>query len=237
MNGPKVTAAPLCEGSLAVAPAPSEWAKLSAASWVGLFISLFGLLFLRWIFSYIFQETTITSTLLKEVGTWLMAGALLLIVRRGEKLHWISLGIGTARWWESILWAVIIAIASLAAAGLVAHFTGYGQGHDTSPMSRLPLWLLSLIVLRAGVVEELFYRGYAIERLQLLGLGRVQAAAIPLVIFGLAHANRGLAGVVMAIVLGGVLALFYLWRRDLVANMAAHSLVDVVGVILPRVLA
>jgi membrane protease YdiL (CAAX protease family) len=218
-------------------PEPSGKARLSAATWVGLFISLFGLLLLRWIFSYIFTEATVMSAALKEVCTWLTAGTLLVLVRRGEKLPWSSIGLGTVRWWKSILWALVIAMASLAAAGLLAHFTGYGQGHDTGPMSKLPLWLLSLIVVRAGVVEELFYRGFAIERLQMLGLGRIVAAAIPLLIFGLAHGNRGIASAVMALVIGGVLALFYVWRRDLAANIVGHTLVDVVGVILPRLLA
>jgi hypothetical protein len=35
-------------------------------------------------------------------------------------------------------------------------------------------------------------------------------------------------------VLGGILAGFYLWRRDLVANMTGHFLVDFVGNVLPR---
>jgi hypothetical protein len=71
-----------------------------------------------------------------------------------------------------------------------------------------------LVVLRAGIVEELFYRGYAIERLQLLGLNRWLAAVIPLLIFGFGHGTNGWANVVLALALGAVLTAFYLWRRD-----------------------
>lgn len=204
---------------------------------MGLFISLFGMFILRWVFSYIFTEVTTTSAALKEVCTWAAAGTLLLVVRRGERLPLRSIGLGTARWWKSVLWAFPIALASLVVAVVVGHFTGYGQGPDSGPMSKLPLWLLSLIVVRAGFVEELFFRGYPIERLQLLGLGRYLAAFIPLLIFAFGHANQGFSSAVIAFVIGGVLTFFYLWRRDLVANMVGHSLVDVVGVILPRIFA
>lgn len=39
--------------------------------------------------------------------------------------------------------------------------------------------------------------------------------------------NRG--NVLQPLVLGGILTGFYLWRRDLVANILAHTLVDLVG--------
>ena len=103
-------------------------------------------------------------------------------------------------------------------------------------MAKFPLWLVVLIVLRAGVVEELFYRGYAIERLQLLGLNRYWAGVIPLLIFGFAHGTNGWANVVLALALGAVLTAVYLWRRDLVANMIGHFMIDLISVLLPRFL-
>jgi membrane protease YdiL (CAAX protease family) len=39
----------------------------------------------------------------------------------------------------------------------------------------------------------------------------------------------GWANIVIALALGGILAVFYLWRRDLAANMIGHFLVDFVG--------
>jgi len=90
-----------------------------------------------------------------------------------------------------------------------------------------------LIVVRAGAVEELFYRGYAIERLQALGLNRYAAAAIPLLIFGVGHWTGGWANILIALSLGAILAGFYLWRRDLLANIIGHFLVDFVANVLP----
>ena len=117
---------------------------------------------------------------------------------------------------------------------ILAKMTGYGHGPGSSAFERLPLWLITMIVFRAGIVEELFYRGYAIERLEAMGLGKFAAVAVPLLIFAAAHYTGGAANVLIALVIGGILSGFYLWRRDLVANMIAHTLVDFVANVLPR---
>lgn len=42
------------------------------------------------------------------------------------------------------------------------------------------------------------------------------------------------AGRIIALMVGLVITLFYLWRRDLVANMIDHGLSDFLGLVLPR---
>jgi membrane protease YdiL (CAAX protease family) len=132
-------------------------------------------------------EITFASAILKETLIWASAAALIVIIRRGERLPMRSIGLGTARWWVSILWGLVIAVVSAAVVGSLAYLTGYGHGPGSAAFEKLPLWLITAIVLRAGVVEELFYRGYAIERLRMVGLGRFWSATIPLVIFSLGH--------------------------------------------------
>jgi len=39
---------------------------------------------------------------------------------------------------------------------------------------------------------------------------------------------------VIALALGAILSGFYLWRRDLVANMIAHFLVDFIANVVPK---
>jgi membrane protease YdiL (CAAX protease family) len=118
--------------------------------------------------------------------------------------------------------------------GLLVALTGYNGGETGKAFGKLPLWLVTLIVIRAGAVEELCYRGYAIERLQSLGVPGWLAASIPLAIFGIGHWTGGWANIIIALALGAILAVFYLWRRDLAANMIGHFLVDFVGNVLPR---
>ena len=208
-------------------------AKVSRASWIGLFLSLFAFLVIRQTIFYFAPTLTTGSAIVKETLLWMSAVALLIIIRRGERLPFSSIGLGASRWWKSILWGLVIAVVSGVVGGVLAALTGYGHGPGSAAFEKLPLWLITLIVLRAGVVEELFYRGYAIERLQAVGLKPVWAAGIPLIIFAFGHWTGGVANIVIALVLGAILAAFYLWRRDLVANMIGHFMVDFVANVLP----
>jgi membrane protease YdiL (CAAX protease family) len=206
-------------------------------TWLGLFIALFGMLIVRQIVNQVWPDPTFASALIKEAGMWVVAVVLLVIIRVGEHLPLSSIGLGTARWGKSILWGFLLGIACLlVGAGLVAltHYTG---GESGKAMEKLPVWLVSLIVLRAGVVEELCYRGYAIERLHAFGLPRGLAAGVPLLIFGVGHWTGGWANIVIALALGGILAFFFIWRRDLVANMIGHWFVDFTGNVLGRLFA
>jgi len=203
-------------------------------NWLGLFIALFGMLIVRQIVNQVWQTPTLNSALIKEAGMWLVAVVLVVIIRAGEGLPLTSIGLGTARWGKSVLWGLLLGVGCLLVAGAVIALTGYTGGESGKALGQLPTWLISLIVLRAGVVEELCYRGYAIERLHALGLPRSLAAGVPLLIFGVGHWTGGWANIVIALVLGGILALFFIWRRDLVANMIGHWFVDFIGNVVPK---
>jgi uncharacterized protein len=183
--------------------------------------------------SHFWPTLTFTAALWKESMIWLCAIALLIIIQRGERLPLRSVGLGRTRWWKSILWGLVIALVCGALGTAIALLTQYGHGPGSRPFAKLPLWLIILIVVRAGAVEEFFYRGYAIERLETLGLGRLWSTGIPLAIFSLAHWTGGWANIVIALALGGVLTGFYLWHRDLTANIIGHFSVDFVANVLP----
>jgi membrane protease YdiL (CAAX protease family) len=131
---------------------------------------------------------------------------------------------------------VLLTIPCFLAAGVIVALTHFNGGEGGKAMEKLPLWLITAIVTRAGVVEELCYRGYAIERLEALGLPSWLAAAVPLAIFSVGHWTGGWANILLALVLGAILAGFYVWRRDLAANMIGHGVVDFVGNVLPKLL-
>jgi membrane protease YdiL (CAAX protease family) len=213
---------------------PTAGPKTSPATWIGLFLSLFGMLLVRHVINHFWPTATLTSAMAKEAGMWIIAVVLLVIVKCGEGLPFSSIGLGTTRWMKSILWGLLIAVICFLLAGVLIVLTGFNGGETGKTLGRLPVWLITLIVVRAGAVEELCYRGYAIERLQTLGLPGWLAAAIPLAIFSVGHWTGGWANIVIALVLGAVLAGFYLWRRDLAANAIGHFLVDFVGNVLPK---
>jgi membrane protease YdiL (CAAX protease family) len=209
-------------------------ASKNAVTWFGLAFSMVSMLVIRQIFRAINPEPRAALVLVREACFFASAGALFWLIRRCEKLSLRSIGIGTSPVWKSLAWGVVITVACFIPALVIAHFTGYGHGAASKAFDKLPLWAVSIVVLRAGVVEELFFRGYAIERLEMLGFGRVAACIIPLTIFSVGHWTGGAANILIAFVVGGVLTAFYLWRRDLVANMFGHFLVDFVGNVLPR---
>lgn len=216
-----------------VVPAVDRPAAINAVTWVGLCVSLFSMLIIRQVFRAITPEPGTALELAREACMFGAAGALVWLVRRRERLPLRSIGIGTSPVWKSLAWGVVIAVACIVPAAGIAMLSGYGHGAASQAFAKLPLWVVFIVVVRAGVVEELFYRGYAIERLQALGLGRIASCAIPLAIFGVAHWTGGAANILIALVLGGILTAFYQWRRDLVSNMFGHFLVDFAANVLP----
>ena len=215
----------------------SRFRTVPAFSWLGLAISLFAILIVRQVINYLWPVLPLPAVILREALIWGSAAILIVLVRRAERLPFSSIGIGTRGWGKSILWGLVIFVSCFAAGGMLVHLTGYGHGTAAAAIDKLPLWMITLVVLRAGVVEELFYRGYVIERLQAFGLNRFVAAGIPLVIFAAGHWTGGAANILIALVLGAILAGFYLWHRDLVANMIGHFAVDFVAIVIPKLFA
>jgi membrane protease YdiL (CAAX protease family) len=209
-------------------------ATVSRATWFGLFLSLFAMVVIRYVVVYFAYEITVGWAILKETLIWLSAATLLIIIRRGERLPFSSIGLGTSRWWKSVVWGLVTALVLASVVAGLAYLTGWRHGPGSAVSDTLPLRLIAFIVFRAGVVEELFYRGYPIKRLQMVGLGRFWSITIPLAIFSFAHWSGGAANVLIALAAGAILTGFYLWRRDLVANMIGHCLVSLLYVLAIR---
>ena len=193
--------------------------KISPFTWVGLFISLFGFIALRLTFRAFGVSNSITADVWREFAVWIMAAVLIVLVLFRERLPLKSIGLGTAPWRQSLRFGCILTGLCGVTAWIVILFTGYGHGPGSAEFNKEPIWFETLAVIRSGIVEELFFRGYAIERLESIGCGRVLSRAIPLAIFAGTHWTGGIPNIIIALVVGAVLTLFYLWRRDLVANM------------------
>ena len=102
----------------------------------------------------------------------------------------------------------------------------------------LPPWNLILAVVVGGTVEEILYRGFAIAHLAGLVGSDWAAAAIVVALAGIAHGPLwGWAPALTTVFSGAVLTAFYLWHRDITANILAHVATDFVGIALPVLLA
>jgi len=163
----------------------------------------------------------------REIAILLLTAILLWIVVKREQLPLSSIGLRFDRPGRSLGWGLILAIILFAVIlAILAAYSSlgikYGEGAKIAPSLLVTL----LTVIRAGISEEVFYRGFALERLQSLSGSKWIAAAISLLLFAGFHYRQGLAGVFIALVVGAAITLFYMWKRDLLAAVIAHFLVD-----------
>jgi len=199
-------------------------------SWTiaGLLLALLGIPLIATAFRLGFSPLTPALTVTRELAMFAGTGLLLWLVRRGEGMPWSSIGLREISIGRGVLWVLLglIVCAIVTVLGLVLiQATGLPFGH-AAPAIPTPLWITALVVLRAGIVEEIGFRGYAIERLEGLTGNRWLAVALPLIVFAAFHGTQGLGGILLAFLLGGVLSGLYVWKRNLWVNMSVHFLVD-----------
>jgi membrane protease YdiL (CAAX protease family) len=179
----------------------------------------------------------IEARFVTEAAVWLYAAIVLAIALFWERRTLASIGLGRLR--LSSLGFAIAAIIAMVVAGEGAAYVLYGRMHlpehaDAQAAALVGgsvVYALCLSV-RAGVVEELFYRGLATEQLSVFTGRRWLSALLAAAVFTLMHALHfdwvqlipiGL----VAIILTGL----YLWRHDLWANVIAHIAVDSAGLV------
>jgi uncharacterized protein len=211
-----------------------------APTFVGLAIALFALPVFTATYRAITGENHSNWQVLgREFAIFVLVGLLLWIVKRWEHLPLTSIGLRVNVLRTSLLRGLclgVIALAVTVGLYLLLRAVGIHLGEDRRGVFHPSLLIVTVSMLRAGVAEEIFYRGFAIERLQSLTGSKLLAGLVPLMIFAVSHYRQGVGGIVAAFVLGGILTAFYLKFRDLLANITAHFLGDfVLNVVLPLV--
>lgn len=135
-------------------------------------------------------------------------------------------------------------ILVLAAAGLVifsaTHVArrGFGLGAEERSLQRMRptntvegLWILLMVAPTAGVCEEFLYRGFLLSRVAALTGSMEAAALLAALLFGGAHLYQGWMGAARAAVIALLLAGPVLVSGCLVPAMAAHFLIDAIGIL------
>lgn len=217
----------------------TERRPLTAATAAGLGIAALGVTGVLLLFKAFAPPGPFTNghVVARELAVFGVAALLLLIVTRGERRDLASVGLHGRHWGKSLLWSAgIYAAAMLAAvAGIgLSRALGIRELPAFSRYRELSAGVMTLVMLRAGVVEELCYRAYLIERLEQLG-GRWPAVVLlPALCFGLLHYTQGWQGIIVGFAVGLVMALAYRHTRDLKANIIAHFLIDFISNVLPR---
>ena len=180
--------------------------------------------------------------------TFTLATIGLITWRRKES--WSSFGLrGLRRWWSFplVLPQAVLATACIIGIGagmaFLGDFLGFWSVEGTQEgvedrwgniEGNLPVYLtwLAIAWTSAAFGEEIFFRGYLIDRIgKLLPKARwasFVAILIPALIFGIAHAYyQGIRGLVVTGMIGLALgALYLLNKRNLWPNILAHGAVD-----------
>jgi len=214
-----------------------ETGKPASAPWqyAGLCIALLGIPLVVALSGWLAPVRTPGSVLARELSIFLLAVVLLWIVHRGERLAFASIGMAPQRVPAMAGWTALsllgLGIAIVAGMGLIQALGLRFGGSSATP---LPTWATLLVVLRAGVVEEIFYRGFAMSRIETISGSRMLAFALPLLAFAGFHWKQGPGGVVLALLMGAVLAAVFQRTRRLWPCILAHLLVDLVpNVLIP----
>lgn len=170
-----------------------------------------------------------------EAIYWTLVAATLAYVVFVEKRALSSIGFRrpAVRDLFAVLVFAIAIIAGLAALYLIVlPALHLGEEQAVGALAAAPAWWLAISVVRAGVSEEVLFRGYPIERLQSLTGSRSVAALLPLALFALAHVGSwGWAHLIVAGFGGAMLTWLYFCKRNLWVNIAAHVLVDGVALL------
>jgi len=175
--------------------------------------------------------------LIHETMGWLYVGLALAIVLVWERRPAGSIGLRRPGW-RTIVFGLGGAIVCL----LVGKLVGDAVNRFIPPVSPADATAAAMthgsvayavaLAIRAGACEELLYRGIAIEQLSRFVGSRWGAALIAGAMFVLAHAL--VFDWPQLIPIGAltiVLTILYLWRGDLWANILAHILVDMLGLL------
>ncbi len=205
---------------------------------VGLAVALFALPAFMAIYRSIKGDNHSNLEVLeREFGVFLLVGLLIWIIQRWEHLPLTSIGLRANQLRTSLLrglWFAAIVLAVTVGLYLMLGGLGIHLGEEHGAVFHPSLLVVTVSTLRAGIAEEMFYRGFAFERLQSLTGSKLLAGLVPLMIFAMSHYRQGVGGIIAAFVLGGILTAFYIRYRDLLANMLAHFLGDfVLNVVLP----
>ena len=131
--------------------------------------------------------------------------------------------------WGDMLASLGGVFAAFVLSGIASRFVHMPSSlSGISRVAAVPVALRIALVLTAAICEEFGYRGFGIEELAHLIGSRWLAGLLSLILFTVSH--FGLYGFSAALivpgVIGAVLTVLYLWRRNLPACMLMHAIID-----------
>lgn len=190
---------------------------------------------------FLFKFLHIENILLREVGLWLLLlFSIILWIYFVEKRTIASIG------WKKVTSKTVfvgiglglVAFILFGISNVVIQAMGLQLNQEVGELfASQPIFVLMIIALRAAVVEEVLYRGYAFERINELTKSKWIAALVPVIIFMLAHLSWGIGHLLFIFFAGGLFMLVYISKRNLGLVIIAHLVTDIIAMlILPLML-
>ena len=179
---------------------------------------------------------TLGAIVVREAIWWGYTAVILLWLRFGERAPFSAIGIGRLTWKglgfgvaAAVLLMVVQAVHLAVIAPLFHLDTAQFEQHR-GQLAGLPIWFRLALVVRAAVFEEILYRGFLIEKVRQVTGSTPLAALVSIATFTYGHLSGwGAVQLIPVAMAGTILALLYVWRRDLTSNMIAHFITDGVG--------
>lgn len=201
--------------------------------WTGLIMAL-GLPCLP-ISKWVNEFADVAHLVLYEVIWWSFVFALLTYVKKIEHRGFDSIGFCKMHVRDLL---IALAATMVITAGLAAIYfyvlpaIDMSEPENFDQLLATPFWWRAISVIRAGVSEEIMFRGYSIERAEELTGNKFLASVISLVVFTFAHVPLWGWGHLLIAGFGGLLfTSLYLWKRNIWINIIAHTLVDAAAVL------
>jgi membrane protease YdiL (CAAX protease family) len=177
---------------------------------------------------------------------WVLCGAVgWRALARGLTIS--ELGLGSRSWIPLLIWGALGAVLIGGLQWLNLRRIGRMEGTAPDLLRKLARHLLpvnlleylpySALAITAGVCEEFIYRGFVLAALFRVGLPVWAAVVLTSLLFGLAHAYQGKAGIVSTGLFGVILAIARLVFGNLVPVMMWHAGLDLAaGIAAPKYL-
>jgi membrane protease YdiL (CAAX protease family) len=180
---------------------------------------------------------SVAARVATEAAVWLFGGVILAIALLWERRTFSSIGLRRPTW-SSLGFGLAGALAmagSIILGGVVVYTWLRQPEHEDAQLAAIiggsAVYAVCLAV-RGGVIEEILFRGLAIEQLTVLTGRRWLSALLATVVFVVGHAlHFDWAQLVPVAAVSAVVVALYLWRKDLWANIIAHTIIDLIAVL------
>ena len=182
------------------------------------------------------QDRLLTKVL-EQLVMWLFLAIIVAIVILWEKRSlssmWLRPPALSSLGWGLMLAATTIVVVMPTLGWLLrsAGIPGFEAG--MAKILVFPLSLRIFAVITAGVVEDALFLGYGFTRLTLLTGTKWLAGFLTIGLVALLHSpNWGFGPALAYLIAVGLGVAFFVWRKDLLANIVAHVTVDGMGLVI-----